>query len=201
MSDTIRFREGSPADRDAVLALRALVFAREDVEKQRADFWDWEFSHGYAGEGVFFVAETEGRLAGHFAFVPQRYVTPFGPVNGALAVDVMVHPRDRRRGVFSRLAKFAASRLADRFPLVAAFQVRKEVLGGMLAGGWQPVQSLPVLLKPLSLRGIASDLGLPVRGPRVRRTASPNVRTLEPEDLGTLRAMLDVQAVHQPRSR
>ncbi|HYU26883.1 MAG TPA: GNAT family N-acetyltransferase, partial [Thermoanaerobaculia bacterium] len=60
-------REGGLRDRDAILALRRAAFPRDDLEKQRADFWHWQFDRGR-----IFVAEEGGRVVGHLGFVPWR---------------------------------------------------------------------------------------------------------------------------------
>jgi GNAT superfamily N-acetyltransferase len=193
MSEKIEFREGTRSDRDAILALRRLTFPHDDPEKQQPDFWEWEF-----GDGRIFVAETADRVVGHFAFVPQHYSMP-ELVQGALAVDVMTHPEFQRQRVFSRLAAFAADRLKREFPIVTAFQIRDAVMPGMEAGGWRAVLPLPVLLRPLSLRSLARDFGLPAPAKRSRVLELPNeIQTLGSEDLDALMA---TRAIRQPRTR
>jgi hypothetical protein len=157
MTGTVGFREATRADRDSILDLRALVFANDDPEKQRPDFWEWEFREGYAGPGRIFVAEHDDRIVGHLAFIPQQYAAGTTRIDGALAVDVMTDPQVRRQKIFSRLARFAAERLRRDFQVITAFQIRKEVAGGMLAGGWRPAGELPVMLKPLSMTRIVRD--------------------------------------------
>jgi hypothetical protein len=201
MNEPIRFREGSVADRDAVLALRAAAFGSDDPEKRVPAFWEWEFRRGYAGPGLLFLAESGTQLAGHIAFVPQDYVTAAGPARVALAVDAMVHPRFHRQGVFSGLTRFAAHALRDRFELSLGLQIRKASLAGMLAGGWEVTGTIPVRLKPLSLRGIVRDLGLPIRGRAEggSRGAHPNIRPLTPSELPRLEALAR-GAIRQPRT-
>lgn len=201
MDQAIHFREGTAADRGAVLALRGEAFPDPDKDKRQADFWQWQFVEGYAGEGRFFVAEAADRIVGHFGFLPQRYVAGQA-IRGALAVDVMVHPEFRRQKVFSRLASFAADRLRDDFQIVTAFQIRRAVLGGMVAGGWHPVAKIPVLLKPLSLRRILRDLGLPLRDSASEDVAAMghSIRSIPPADFGQIDRLLAGPAIRQPRS-
>lgn len=187
MTEGIHFREGDRADRDGILALRKLAFPDEDVEKQRPSYWDWEFVAGYAGPGRVFVAECGGRIVAHFAFVPQRYRTSAGDAAGALAVDVMTDPAHRRQGVFSELARFAAARLRSDFDLVLAFQIRKAVLGGMVAGGWRPVASAPVVLRPLSIVNVIRDLARGADGSAsIIEPSSADVRPLTVRELAPL---------------
>lgn len=201
MSEPIRFREGTAADRDAILALRAAAFGSDDPEKREAAFWEWEFRRGYAGEGLLFLAEAGTELAGHIGFVPQDYVTPVGPARVALAVDAMVDPRFHRRGVFRGLTRFAAERLRERFDLSLGLQIRKASLAGMLAAGWEVTGTIPVRLKPLSLRGIVRDLGVPIgsRAGGGSRNAHPNVRALSPSELPRLESLAR-GAIRQPRT-
>lgn len=180
----IRFREGQPSDRDAILELRAAVFAGLDQEKQQADFWQWEFADSYAGPArILLAVAPDDRIAGHIAFVPQRYSIAARTMNGALAVDAMVHPQYRRQNVFSRLMSFAASEVRHQFALVTAFQIRKQVLGGMTAGGWSPAARLPVFLKPLFWR----------------HHPDPLIRSLTSADLDQIDARLVTTAARQPR--
>lgn len=143
----IELREGSAADRDAILALRRRCFAVEDPEKHDARFWDWEF-----GGGRMFVALDDGRLVAHLGFVPQKYVIDGEPVSAMLAVDAMTDPEYRRQQLFTRVAALAAERLRESVQISTVWQIREAVLPGFVAGGWRPLLRAPVLVKPLALR-------------------------------------------------
>lgn len=202
MSRSIHFREGAPGDGDAVMALREVVHPQGAREKRQPDFWEWFLVKGYAGMGRVFVAEAGDRIVGHFAFVPQRYAAGT-TLRGALALDVMTHPEFRRQKVFSRLASFAAERLRNDFQVVAALQFRRAVLGGMLAGGWRPALLVPVLLRPLSLRRIAYDSGLPVDVPADEGSAEPvrdSIRPIRPSDWEQIDALVATGSIRQARS-
>ena len=204
MTAPIVLREATGRDRDAILALRAVAFPDDDREKRRPDFWQWEFGDGYAGPGRVFVAESGDLLAGHFAFVPQRYEIHGETVRGALAVDVMTHPDFRRQGVFSRLSSFAAERLRRDVQLVIAFQIRDAVVAGMEAGGWRRVQQIPVLLRPLSLRRIAQDFGIPLgsgTGSGARTRVAPEaIRPLAESDFAQIDELLATSRIRQRRT-
>jgi len=128
-------REGDVRDRDAILALRRAVFPHDDLEKQRPEFWEWQF-----GGGRYFVAEEGGRVVGHLGFMPLR--------EAVLACDAMVDPGVRGRGVFSTLAKIATEIVRRDVALVVAWQIRKAVLPAMVRAGYAPVLSAPVVLRP-----------------------------------------------------
>ena len=132
----MNIREGTARDRDAILALRRAVFPRDDVEKQRPEFWEWQF-----GRGRTFVAEEAGWVVGHLGFVPCRAAG----VAAMLACDAMVEPGGRGRGVFSALAKTATEIVRRDVPLVMACQIRKAVLPAMLRAGYAAVLRAPVV--------------------------------------------------------
>lgn len=142
----IVYREGSAADRDAVLALRRRCFPDDDVEKQDPRFWDWEF-----GQGRLFVAMSDGRPVAHLGFVPQTYAFDGELVRGALAVDAMTDPAFRRQGIFRKLAAFSRDAIRDDYALSTAWQIRRSVLPGMEENGWRGVAWAPVFAKPLVL--------------------------------------------------
>jgi GNAT superfamily N-acetyltransferase len=140
----IEYREGSAADRDAVLALRRRCFPDDDLEKQDPRFWDWEF-----GGGRLFLTTSGGRAVAHIGFVPQTYAVGGETVRGALAVDAMTDPEFRRQGIFRTLMGVAREAIRGDYALSTAWQIRKTVLPAMRANGWEPVLWAPVLAKPL----------------------------------------------------
>jgi hypothetical protein len=142
----IELREGSPADRDAILALRARCFPGDDPEKRDPRFWEWEFRGGR-----MFVACADERIVAHLGFVPQTYVIRGERVKSMLAVDAMTDPEFRGQRLFGRVAQFAAERID--VPFSGAWQIRKAVLGGMAQGGWRPAGGARVLIRPFRSTG------------------------------------------------
>ena len=132
----IDVREGTRADRDAILALRARCFADDDPEKQDPRFWEWEFGDG----GRFFVAADAGRVVAHLGFVPRMKM---------LAVDAMTDPDYRRQHLFSRVVECARDTLRGEADFSCAFQIREAVLPAMVRGGWKPAARALVLVRPL----------------------------------------------------
>ena len=152
----IELREGSAADRDAILALRKRCFPDEDPEKQDPAFWEWEYGNG----ARFFVADDRGRIVTHLGFLPQTYAVG----NGMLAVDAMTDPDYRRQRLFSRIAGFAGDVLRESVPMSTAWQIRDAVLPGMLRNGWTPLLRAPVLVRPY-LRTSATSVHRPPSTP------------------------------------
>lgn len=138
----IEIREAGQDDRDAILALRMRCFPSEDVEKQDASFWQWEF-----GKGRMFIAEDGARAVAHLGFVPQTWRIDGATHPGMLAVDAMTDPEYRRQGLFHRVAAFARDALKESVALSTAFQIRDAVLPPMERNGWRTVLRAPVLVK------------------------------------------------------
>ncbi|HEY0141804.1 MAG TPA: GNAT family N-acetyltransferase [Thermoanaerobaculia bacterium] len=142
----IHYREGSAADRDAILALRRRCFANENVEKQDPAYWDWQFA-----DGRLFLAVFEGRPIAHIGFIPRSLVVGGETVRTALAIDAMTDPGFRRRGIFRRLMSVARDEIAKQYRISTAWQIRRSVLPAMMDNGWMPMLSAPVMAKPLLL--------------------------------------------------
>ena len=139
----IELREATPADREAILALRGRCFPDDDPEKRDPRFWEWEFRGGR-----MFIAEDAGRAVAHLGFVAQTYVLGGERVPSLLAVDAMTDPDYRGQRLFARVATFAREAIAPHVAFSGAWQIRKAVAGGMRAGGWEEGGGARVLIRP-----------------------------------------------------
>ena len=139
----IELREATPADREAILALRGRCFPGDDPEKRDPRFWEWEFRGGR-----MFIAEDGGRAVAHLGFLPQTYMLEGQRVPSLLAVDAMTDPEYRGQRLFARVATFARERIAPHVAFSGAWQIRKAVAGGMRAGGWAEAGAARVLIRP-----------------------------------------------------
>lgn len=131
----IGFREATPDDAGAILALRQRCFPEDDLARPRPT--------------RMFLAEDDGYPVAHLGFIPQTYVIGGNEYAGALAVDAMTDPEYRQQGLFRRVAAFARDAIRDQYALSTAWQIRPAVLGAMVATGWAPILRAPVLVKPL----------------------------------------------------
>ena len=164
MTDALTFRLASTGDREAILALRRKCFPGEDVEKLDPRFWDWQF---LAGRGLAFLAEEDGRPVAHFALLRQTYMMGGAPVPTVMAVDAMTDPRERARGVYTRLHAFAMRHAETRFRVGTAFQIRALALSPLLRNGWAEQFRIPVLVRPVSVMSL------------VRRPSTPEGSVVE----------------------
>lgn len=146
VSADITFREATSHDRAAILALRERCFGGTDPEKLDPRFWDWEFR-----DARVFVGERDGVVVTHLALLPCD--------GFALAVDAMTAPEGRGSGAYSGVVRHALEMIRGDFEVAHAYQIRDAVLGPMLRNGWLVAESIPVLVRPASLRAL---LKLPV---------------------------------------
>ena len=148
----IGFREATPDDAGAILALRQRCFPEDDLEKPRPT--------------RMFIAEDDGVPVAHLGFIPQTYVIDGNEYAGALAVDAMTDPAYRKQGLFRRVAAFARDAIRDQYALSTAWQIRPAVLGAMVATGWSPILRAPVFVKPLLFgRSLQRSAGFQPAGP------------------------------------
>jgi hypothetical protein len=154
VSGDLTFREATVRDRPAILALRERCFGATDPEKLNPRFWDWEFR-----DARVFVGERDGVIVTHLALL--RYG------GFALAVDAMTAPEARGSGVYSGVVGHALEAVRHDFDVAHAYQIRDAVLGPMLRNGWSVAESIPVLVRPASIRAL---MKLPVV-PRSREGA------------------------------
>lgn len=132
----IALREATPADAEAILALRRRCFPEDDIAK------DFPASRA-------FIAEAEGRPVAHLAFVDKQYVLDGRACSAALAMDAMTDPAYRRQGLFSRVAGFARDSIRGDYAFSTAWQIRRSVLPAMVTNGWTPILRAPVFVRPL----------------------------------------------------
>jgi len=167
----IALREATPADAEAILALRRRCFPEDDIAK--------DFRTARA-----FIAEAEGRPVAHLAFVDKTYVFDGREYAAALAMDAMTDPAYRRQGLFSRVAGFARDSIRADYAFSTAWQIRPSVLPAMVANGWTPVLRAPVFVRPLwraAAFAASGPTGQP-RPPHSMRFAAPYYTTLTSDD-------------------
>jgi len=138
--------------RQEILELRKAVFSRENPEKQNPEYWDWEFKNAFFGPAEIYAARHGDRLVGHYALLPQRYRIDGHSCTAGLAVDAMVHPGQRRKGMFSVLQEQAIG--STGFTFAMGYTIRKEVLPAELKGGYQIVRNVPVFVFPARFSAI-----------------------------------------------
>ncbi|MDD5431732.1 MAG: GNAT family N-acetyltransferase [Candidatus Omnitrophica bacterium] len=101
--DTTLFRKYNNGDEKQIVDLynRCFVLTRPRM----LDDWYWEFKNGLDGNAVIYVAELEGSIVGHFSGVPFKFKLGNNTLTAYYALDLMVSPECRRKGIATSILK------------------------------------------------------------------------------------------------
>lgn len=91
------FRSG---DEQTLMALTKLVLER-DIKLEE---WRWLFRDNPAGQGIFSLADHDGKVVGQYVVIPIRMLVNGEEITSAQSMDTMTHPDYRRQGMFTTLA-------------------------------------------------------------------------------------------------
>jgi GNAT superfamily N-acetyltransferase len=144
----------SPSDREEVFQLRTAVYGESFPE----DDWAWKLGSSPLAPARVYLAKRGRATIGLRAFL-FREVKVMNEVHSAvLAVDGMVHPDFRRRGIWSALMREGLRRLRSEgihlaFCIVGA---HRHSYPGFCKLGFADVGSIPLLVRPLRLDGFLS---------------------------------------------
>lgn len=116
-----------------------------------AETWLWKYKNNPTSMHlVNAVAESDGRIVGHYGIVPLSIVHQGVVFQGAQAVDAAVLPEFRRQGIFLALGNFVLSGAADKgtyltyaFPGLYSLKVNHEL-------GFHPIMYKPEMVRILS---------------------------------------------------
>lgn len=116
-----------------------------------AETWLWKYTKNPAStQPICAVAESDGRIVGHYGIVPLRIVHQGKVMQGAQAVDAAVLPEFRRQGIFLTLGNFALQEAIDKgayfayaFPGLYSLNVNHEL-------GFHPIMYKPEMVRILS---------------------------------------------------
>lgn len=99
----MKIRPYIAGDESGILKLRRCVFGVQDPFKLKRDTWQWEFLENPEGRALIIVAEEKDKIIGHYGLLPTRISYYGKDILVGLAVDLMVHPGFRRKGLFLKL--------------------------------------------------------------------------------------------------
>lgn len=107
-------------------------------------YFQWKYLDNPAGKLTGFEAWHQGRLAGFYGVIPERYRIGGGDVIVYQAMDLMTHPDFQRQGVFGRLGKATYDAIANEQGLLIAIGVPNyHILPGHLKLGSIHIHSFP----------------------------------------------------------
>ena len=142
-------RKFDPADIDGIIGLLNQVFKPVFT----MDWWKMKYElnpNGFFGkDGDIWVAESENKIVGHYAVIPEKIKFYEKVVDVAQSVDTATHPDYRGMGMFSALAKKVYSEAMNRYVFLFGFP-SEMAHGGFLKLGWKDLSSVPEHTKILN---------------------------------------------------
>jgi GNAT superfamily N-acetyltransferase len=137
-----KYKEG---DQCGILDLMKLTGIERAGEQ-----WVWEYKNNPFGH-LIAVAEHDGQIVGHMALIPTYMKIGNKVTMGSQAVDLVVHPKFRRQGMFLAIGKFLTKEAGkEGIELTYGFP-NERAHSGHLKYGWFDVCKVPVLVKPINL--------------------------------------------------
>jgi GNAT superfamily N-acetyltransferase len=151
-------RASEKEDAPGISDLFQIVYERPALQ----GYWDWKLHSLPTITEHEWVAESDGRIVGHYAVIPTRFKLRDRQVLIPHGCDAMTHPEYRRQGILTALGRHANEVWARAG---SPFQIGFHYGGwGSLRGslGWQPVVRLVWMkrwLRPFA--GLARQFQLP----------------------------------------
>jgi GNAT superfamily N-acetyltransferase len=166
MATDYQIRAMTSNDIEAILDLLQISLNTPGIPRTK-EFWIWKHIQNPFGASPGLVAEANNRIIGLRVFLLWKWKSGNVEISAARAVDTVVHPQWRGKGVFSRLTSTLLEDLGSRgvhfifnTPNVASKK-------GYLKLGWQVVRRLPLLFRPLKPFRIARNFILKSSGESV----------------------------------
>jgi GNAT superfamily N-acetyltransferase len=147
---------------EAWVAFQARLFGRNARQADRAWIrWAAQNPEIDSEEPTVLICRREGAIVGSQSSVPFRLREEGAMVQASWAIDLMVEPAWRLRGVGPALT----GTLTSRHALVAALGVSDAAYRAFLRSGWRDLGELPVYVHPRDVNWSASQAGF--RGARM----------------------------------
>ena len=165
----------TPADRLALAEFRREMFGRENP-RQDEDYFQWLFEHNPcrpADGAQIWICRKGGKIVGHQAGIPFQLKVANGYHRASWAIDLVVQPQWRLRGVGPVLSQTHAAANG----IVAGLGISDAAFKAFLRAGWTDMGSIPLYVRPLDARRMLRHRNSP--GPLASlagRAANPFLR-------------------------
>jgi len=153
-------RPARPGDLSEIVELLRTCLGQGGVPRT-IEFWRWKHERNPFGESPVLVAEAGGRIVGLRAFLRWTWRAGGRDVPAVRAVDTATHPHWRGRGVFSRLTRELADRLAREGTAFVFNTPNRRSRPGYLEMGWRPAGRLPLFVRLFPTGVVQRPDGLP----------------------------------------
>ncbi|MFC2021450.1 GNAT family N-acetyltransferase [Chloroflexota bacterium] len=150
MKRTWSARSYQEGDEAGIFQLWQAVYPAQTYDREQwLKWWRWLYKDNPGGTGWIWLAEDNGKIAGHSAIIPVALKIDSQTVTGFQSVNTMTHPDYRRQGIYEILAKKtyaaagqAGSHIGFRFPNANSRPIALSKLD------WFDVSSPQVWFKP-----------------------------------------------------
>lgn len=205
-ADNYEIRHLVRDDERRILALLRQTVGETSASKKTVDFWQWKHSQSPFGSSYSVCAwnERPANIVGLRTLMWWSLRAPDGTIlRAARAVDTATHPHHQRRGIFSRLTRFAIDDLRQRGAAFIFNTPNDQSLPGYLKMGWNTVARWPIYLRPVSWLATGAKLARGIGPGEVGRSTGP-IRDVGLESWSEFRArcpwdLAELVAAHERR--
>lgn len=127
------------------------------IEKQH---YHWKFfNFPFTPPAYQYICENaDNGMVGYYAAIPYPYQINFKQYRAGMVCDVMTHPEERGKGIFTKIGSYATNELKNEgISFTTGYPIRKEVIPGHLKVGWKIVQPMPMYLRLLGIKSFLPD--------------------------------------------
>jgi GNAT superfamily N-acetyltransferase len=146
-------KKAESQERNAIIQLLKESFSGYWTSRQpiyTEQFWNWLYRDNPAGGAITFVAESQGKVVGHFPNVLERLKVGDGLSLAGMVLHLTTHRDFRRRGIFKALGQASWEELCrQQVPYSIAFPNDRSRPGFINKLGFSSIATLPLLIKPL----------------------------------------------------
>lgn len=152
-------RRFTPEDRPELEAFQREMFGFE-ARQSRRDYFEWLYEANPSvpqGELPLWILERQGKVVGQQGGIPVPLRIDGRTYSGQWAVDLMVRPEWRMRGVGPALS----SAHVEGCDVALALSVSDDAYKAFLSDGWTDMGKLPFFVRPLDAKRLLTERGAP----------------------------------------
>jgi len=148
-------------DRYGIVKLQKISFPGEAEQKYETSNWEWQYKENSFGESEIFIVKDNDKIVGHYAFIPQEYLIYGETVTAGYAVNAMVHPDYRKKGMYNSIQEYAVTHTQKTFSIGGT--IRKPIMRAEIRGGYQITKKIPIFVLPLNFTKLLGNvISLPI---------------------------------------
>jgi GNAT superfamily N-acetyltransferase len=155
MTQSCYVRTYAKGDEIEILKLMSMSGFERDYQRT-VEHWLWKYECNPFGH-IIGVAEHNGRLVGSMGLTIIKLKIGDQVVLGSQAVDLLVHPKFRRQGIFLSIGRFLQKEVKKKGIVISyVFPNEQSRLGFLKYHGYFDVGNVPRLVKPVNMSKMTS---------------------------------------------